>query len=78
MNGRSGNYRIGRANNMSAFITEGVRQYLARLKAERALEESAGAWTVADHPELENFEEIADYVRGVRTGWRRENEICSQ
>lgn len=59
--------------NLSAFIAEGMRQYLVRLRAERALEESSGAWTAENHPELEDLEEIANYVRDVRTGWRKEN-----
>ncbi|MDH7578667.1 MAG: hypothetical protein QHH75_12835 [Bacillota bacterium] len=50
-----------------------MRQYLARLRAERALEERCGAWTDESHPELGDLEKIADYVREVRTGWRKEN-----
>lgn len=61
-------------NNVSAFISEGVRQYLARLKTERALEESAGAWATDSHPELDDLKKIANYVHEVRTGWRTEND----
>jgi len=53
---------------MSAFITEGMCQYLAHLRAKRALEGSCGAWTDESHPELGDLEKIADYVREVRKG----------
>ena len=60
-------------DNVSAFVTEGARQYLVRLRAERALEESAGAWTEEGHPDLGNLEEIANYVREIRAGWRTQD-----
>jgi len=63
----------GLTSNISAFITEGMREYLARLRIERAIEESAGAWVTENHPELGDLEKIADYLCEVRTGWRREN-----
>lgn len=55
-------------DNMSAFITEGMCQYLAHLRAKRALEGSCGAWTDESHPELGDLEKVADYVREVRKG----------
>ncbi|MGB9661679.1 MAG: type II toxin-antitoxin system CcdA family antitoxin [Moorellaceae bacterium] len=63
----------GLTSNISAFIAEGMHHYLARVRAERAIEESAGAWAAESHPELGDLEKIADYVHEVRTGWRREN-----
>lgn len=63
----------GLTGNISAFIAEGMRQYLTRVRVERAIEESAGSWAAERHPELEDLEKIANYVREVRAGWRREN-----
>lgn len=61
-------------DNVSAFITEGMRQYVARENLRRALEAGAGAWREENHPELSNLQEIDDFVRKIRSEWRKHHE----
>lgn len=59
------------APNLSAFIAEGLREFVARERARRAIEESAGAWSDENHPDLTGPSDVERYVRETRAGWRR-------
>lgn len=48
--------------------------YVARENLRRALEAGAGAWREENHPELSNLQEIDDFVRKIRSEWRKQHE----
>lgn len=52
----------------SKVVAEALRRELKRLRLEKALETSFGAWKDEDHPELQRG--IASYVRDVRKSTR--------
>lgn len=60
------------APNLSQFFSDAASEYLKRTRFRVALRESAGAWKVADHPELTGPESVAAYVEGLRREWFRE------
>ncbi len=58
-------------DNVSAFVTEGIRQYVARERLQRAIELSAGAWSEENHPSLTVLEDVEKYVDNIRSSWRQ-------
>jgi hypothetical protein len=48
------------------FIVETVENELRRIRFQRALRESAGAWSDEDHPDLITVEDVNRYVRNLR------------
>jgi len=60
------------APNLSSFIAQGLREFVTRERARRAIEESAGAWSDENHPELREPHDVERYVREIRAGWRRQ------
>lgn len=48
------------------FIIETVEKELRRRQLSKALQESAGAWSDEDHPDLMTVEDVNDYVRRLR------------
>ncbi|MGD0622159.1 MAG: type II toxin-antitoxin system CcdA family antitoxin [Thermacetogeniaceae bacterium] len=58
-------------DNVSAFVTEGIRQYVARERLHRALELSVGAWNDENHPNLKTLEDVEKYVDSIRSSWRQ-------
>lgn len=61
-------------DNVSAFVAEGMRQYVEKERLRRALAQSVGAWSEEEHPELKTIEKVAEYVREVRSGWKQAEE----
>jgi len=59
-------------SNLSAFVAEGMRWHVARVRAERALRGSAGAWEAGNHPDLADLDDVERYVEVIRSGWERE------
>lgn len=57
-------------NNVSAFVAEGMRQYIAKERVRRALEQSAGVWSQENHPDLTTVKRVEEYVREIRSEWR--------
>ncbi|MDN5345113.1 MAG: hypothetical protein PWQ18_1227 [Clostridia bacterium] len=57
-------------SNLSAYITAGMREYVARDRARRGLKKSAGSWRQEDHPELQTIADIKKYVEETRAGWK--------
>ena len=60
-------------NNVSAFVTEGMRQYIAKERVRQALEQSAGVWSRENHPDLTTIKRVEEYVREIRSEWRPKN-----
>jgi post-segregation antitoxin (ccd killing protein) len=58
-------------DNVSAIVTEGMRQYVAKERLRRALELSAGAWNEENHPDLKTLDDVEKYVDGIRSSWRQ-------
>lgn len=51
----------------TAFITEVLEHALRRLRLLEAIDTTAGAWRVEDHPDLTSSEAIAQWVKDQRT-----------
>ncbi len=60
--------------NVSAFVTEGTRQYVVRERLRSALELSAGAWSEENHPGLATLEDLEQYIDGIRSSWRQHEQ----
>jgi len=52
--------------NFTDFITIAAKSYLRALKFTEAVKESAGAWDLKDHPELQEGSD--NYIRKIREG----------
>ena len=57
------------APNLSAFVTEGMRRHVMRVRTEQALRGSAGAWESGEHPDLADLDDVERYVDVVRSRW---------
>ena len=62
------------ARKRTALIVELTEKEVERLKLLAALEESFGAWSDEDHPELATNEDIDRYVHDFRARWRPAEE----
>lgn len=51
------------------FIVEAAERELRRRWLLKALEESAGAWSDKDHPDLMTVEDVDHYIRQLRETW---------
>ncbi len=58
------------ARKRSALIVEATERELERLKVLAALEQTSGAWTDEDYPELATDEDIERYIRDLRASWK--------
>ncbi len=52
--------------NFTDFITSAVRSYIDQLKFSESVAESAGIWSIKDHPELSEGTE--KYIKKMRKG----------
>jgi len=50
----------------SSFITEATAQRLLQLKQQKALQESRGAWSDENHPELQTQEDVRTWLKELR------------
>ncbi|MDK2883017.1 MAG: hypothetical protein PWP58_1353 [Bacillota bacterium] len=57
-------------SNLSAFIAQGLREYIERERTRKALASSAGAWKEENHPDLKTLADISNYVEHLRNGWQ--------
>jgi len=48
------------------FILEATERELEKIRALKAIQESAGAWSDEDHPDLMTVEDVNRYVRELR------------
>jgi len=51
------------------FIAAALERAVRRLKLQQALQQTAGAWQVEDHPELATSTDIETYLRELRAGY---------
>jgi metal-responsive CopG/Arc/MetJ family transcriptional regulator len=56
----------------SEIIVAATSDYVHRLRLLRAIQESAGIWEDASHPELATPEDIDGWLRQMRSHWRGE------
>jgi metal-responsive CopG/Arc/MetJ family transcriptional regulator len=50
----------------SGFIAEATAQRLLQFKQQKALQESRGAWTDENHPELQTQEDVKNWLKELR------------
>ena len=63
--------RIAGKRKRSLFITEATREKLERELFLRTLEETGGAWTDKNHPNLKTLRDLEHYVREKRQSYRK-------
>jgi hypothetical protein len=56
----------------SQIIVAATTDYVHRLKLLRAIQETAGLWEDASHPELVTPRDIDEWLRQMRAHWRAE------
>ena len=57
------------ARKRNAFIVEATEEALRKERQLTAIQESSGAWSDEDHPDLMTVEDIDRYVRRLRETW---------
>jgi len=57
------------ARQRSSFIVEAIKEYLDLAEDLAVFEETAGAWSEADHPDLRTPEDIDRWVSQLRSTW---------
>jgi hypothetical protein len=62
--------RIAGKRRRSLFIAEATREKLERERFLKVLEETKGAWTDKNHPDLKTDMDVEQYVRGKRQSYR--------
>ena len=62
------------------FLLDLLERELRRARLQQAWNESAGAWSDEDHPDLKTAEDIEAYVRRIRETWmpRTWDEIAAE
>jgi hypothetical protein len=63
--------RVAGKRKRSLFIAEATREKLERERFLKALNETEGAWTDNNHPELKTDRDVERYVREKRQSYRR-------
>ena len=63
--------RIAGKRRRSVFITEATQEKLERERFLKVLDETTGAWTDKNHPELRTDMDVEQYVRDKRQSYRR-------
>lgn len=53
------------------FITEAIEERLELIEQMSALEEAAGAWTLENHPTMQDGEGIDKWLRDARQDWNK-------
>jgi predicted transcriptional regulator len=59
----------------SRFIATAIQEQLAMLEQLAALEESAGAWTDENHPEMQTEADIDRWLAQLRSGWVKSEAV---
>lgn len=60
------------SDNVSGFLAEAAKERLLRARYERAVARSFGGWQAREHVSLNDEEDIACYVEGLREAWGRD------
>ncbi len=63
--------RIAGKRRRSLFIAEATREKLAKERFMKVLEETSGAWSDSNHPELRTAKSIENYVRDKRQAYTK-------
>jgi len=63
--------RVAGKRRRSLFVAEATKEKLERERFLRVLDETSGAWTDANHPELKTLKEVERYVREKRRSYRK-------
>jgi hypothetical protein len=68
------------ARKRNAFIVKATEEALRKERQLAAIQESSGAWSDEDHPDLMTVEDIDRYVRRLRESWmpRSWDEIIAE
>ena len=53
----------------SLFITEAVEEHLDLIEQVSALNEAAGSWSLENHPDMQNDEDIDKWLKASRQSW---------
>ncbi len=61
--------RIAGKRRRSLFITEATREKLSKVLFMKVLEETSGAWSDRNHPELKTAKSVENYVRKKRQSY---------
>ncbi|MEJ5197789.1 MAG: hypothetical protein WHX53_02590 [Anaerolineae bacterium] len=59
------------ARRRSRFIAEAIEEQLALAEQVDVLDEAAGAWSDANHPEMATEEDIDRWLAELRSSWRQ-------
>lgn len=54
----------------SLFISQAIEEQLALIEQVSAIEESAGAWSLENHPDMRDGEDIDKWLKELRQSWR--------
>ena len=63
--------KIAGKKKRSLFIAEATREKLEKERFLKTLEETHGAWTDQNHPELRTHKDVEHYVREKRQSYRK-------
>jgi metal-responsive CopG/Arc/MetJ family transcriptional regulator len=55
----------------SLFVAEATKEKLERERFLKVLDETSGAWTDTNHPELKSIKDVEHYVREKRRSYRK-------
>jgi hypothetical protein len=61
--------RVVAPRKRNSFIVEATERALRHERLLKAIEQSSGAWSDADHPDLQTDDDIDGYVRRLRETW---------
>lgn len=63
--------RVAGKRRRSLFVAEATKEKLERERFLSVLEETSGAWTDSNHPELKTIKDVDRYVREKRRTYRK-------
>ena len=64
----------GKKRKRSPFIVEAAREKLARERFLKVIDETAGAWTDKNHPNLNTYQDVHNLLRKIRSSFRKRLE----
>ncbi|UCH25725.1 MAG: hypothetical protein JSV66_17640 [Trueperaceae bacterium] len=54
----------------SRFITEAIREHLDLIEQKATLDEAAGSWSDANHPDMQTEAAMDEWLKTLRQSWR--------
>lgn len=64
----------GKKRKRSPFIVEAAREKLARERFLKVIDETAGAWRDKNHPDLNTYQDVHNYLRKIRGSFKKRLE----